>query len=323
MSFFDLGNSSFIDSANQFLDPIDLFGARAKQSADEQMEAGEEASDAMLTANESNIEFQKWLFDEQTALQEPWLKAGQEAITRIESTPDFSFTPEDFSNFLDPSYDFRLEQGVKAMDSSASARGNLFSGAQAKQLQEYGQDMASQEYSNAFSRMQTANTNAYNQAKSTYDTNLNTDKAMAGVGQNSAGSIQNAGQAMGSAVGSSITEQGNILAQQQIQNANISAQAQAQQTSNTSNAVGSAIGIASLFSDERLKDNLVFIEEDNGHKVYSWNWNKEAIALGITSKEKGVIAQEVMIYMPEAISKQGNYYQVDYSQLGLKDENYV
>ena len=52
----------------------------------------------------------------------------------------------------DPSYQWRLDQGQKAVERSAAARGLLQSGNAAIELQQYGQGMASQEYSAQFNR---------------------------------------------------------------------------------------------------------------------------------------------------------------------------
>ena len=52
----------------------------------------------------------------------------------------------------DPGYQFRLDQGVKAIDQSAAAKGTLRSGGTLKDIMGYGQDLASQEYGNAFNR---------------------------------------------------------------------------------------------------------------------------------------------------------------------------
>ena len=60
------------------------------------------------------------------------------------------FTMADFQK--DPGYDFRFKEGLKAVDANAAARGGLISGAALKASQRYGQDMASQEYTNAFNR---------------------------------------------------------------------------------------------------------------------------------------------------------------------------
>ena len=47
-----------------------------------------------------------------------------------------------------PGYQFRLQQGVNALDRSAAARGMVLSGAQGKALTDYGQGVASNEYGN-------------------------------------------------------------------------------------------------------------------------------------------------------------------------------
>ena len=52
-----------------------------------------------------------------------------------------------------PGYTFRLSEGLKALERSASARGRLMSGETMKGLQEYGQGMASQEYGDYYNRL--------------------------------------------------------------------------------------------------------------------------------------------------------------------------
>jgi hypothetical protein len=66
------------------------------------------------------------------------------------------FTPEAFAANQDPGYGFRMKEGLKAVDAQAAARGGLISGAALKASQRFGQDMASQEYQNAFNRYQTS-----------------------------------------------------------------------------------------------------------------------------------------------------------------------
>lgn len=73
----------------------------------------------------------------------------------------------------DPGYQFRLDQGLKGVENSASARGGVFSGAAGKALENYGQDYASGEYGNAFNRYQTTRANALQ----TYNTNIGTQQA--------------------------------------------------------------------------------------------------------------------------------------------------
>lgn len=72
-------------------------------------------------------------------------------------------------------------------------------------------------------------------------------------------------------------------------------------------------------SDERLKTNIKYVADVNGHRTYTWKWNKLANSLGVTGISSGVLAQEVKKYMPEAVSTHRNgYYQVNYRMLGLR-----
>jgi hypothetical protein len=54
----------------------------------------------------------------------------------------------------DPGYAFRMSEGLKGLDRSASARGGVLSGSALKNIQRFGQDLASQEFNNAFNRYQ-------------------------------------------------------------------------------------------------------------------------------------------------------------------------
>lgn len=53
----------------------------------------------------------------------------------------------------DPGYQFRLGEGMRALENSAAARGGLLSGGFGRAAIGYGQDMASQEYQNVFNRL--------------------------------------------------------------------------------------------------------------------------------------------------------------------------
>jgi hypothetical protein len=62
----------------------------------------------------------------------------------------FSFTADDLYN--DPSYQFRLKQGQDALSQNQVAGGLNLSGAAAKQMNDYTQNVASQEYAAAYKR---------------------------------------------------------------------------------------------------------------------------------------------------------------------------
>lgn len=64
--------------------------------------------------------------------------------------PQFDFNPADLTQ--DPSYQFRLEQGRKALEASAAAKGTLHTGGTLRDLIDYGQNYASQEFGNVWNR---------------------------------------------------------------------------------------------------------------------------------------------------------------------------
>jgi hypothetical protein len=109
----------------------------------------------------------------------------------------------------DPGYGFRLSEGQKALDRSAAARGGLISGGALKAAQRYGQDMGSQEYTNAFNRYQTER-----QAR------LGPLQSLAGVGQTSVNQLGQAGQNYASNVGNLMTGGAAAQAAGQVGSAN-------------------------------------------------------------------------------------------------------
>ena len=64
------------------------------------------------------------------------------------------FDPNSVNLAADPGVAYRLEQSQNALDTSAAGQGALFSGSQQKALQANAQNLASQEYNNAFTRAQ-------------------------------------------------------------------------------------------------------------------------------------------------------------------------
>lgn len=75
----------------------------------------------------------------------------------------YAFTPPSGQQVLndDPGYQFRVSEGMKALERSAAAKGTLISGGQFKAAQQYGQNLASQEYQNAYERARQRNEMGY------------------------------------------------------------------------------------------------------------------------------------------------------------------
>ena len=94
----------------------------------------------------------------------------------------------------DPGYGFRLQEGLKQLGHAAGARGGLISGQTLKGLQDYAQNSASNEYTNAFNRYQ-----AERQAR------LAPLQSLANVGQTTATQLGQAGAANAGAVGNYLT----------------------------------------------------------------------------------------------------------------------
>lgn len=154
--------------------------------------AGNAASTQADAANRAaDLQYKQW--QESVALQEPWRKAGEQALNKLIPLTDYQ--KFDMSKFqADPGYAFRLSEGQKALERSAAARGGLLSGATLKGIQRYGQEMGSQEYTNAFNRYQTERA-----------AQLQPLQSLAGVGQTTAQQLGQSGQAMASNVGEALT----------------------------------------------------------------------------------------------------------------------
>jgi hypothetical protein len=90
----------------------------------------------------------------------------------------------------DPGYGFRMSEGMKALERSAAARGGLLSGTTLKGAQRFGQDLASQEYQNAFNRYYTAR-----------NAQLNPLQGMLGQGQSSTNVLTGAAGEAGRGIG--------------------------------------------------------------------------------------------------------------------------
>ena len=82
-------------------------------------------------------------------------KKGNQAY-QVPNAPQFYAPPFVYPRgedvFEDPSYQFRLNEGMKALERSAAAKGTLRTGNTLQDLMRYGQDYASQEYDKATQR---------------------------------------------------------------------------------------------------------------------------------------------------------------------------
>jgi hypothetical protein len=118
----------------------------------------------------------------------------------------------------DPGYQFRLNEGEKALQNSAAAKGTLLNGATAAGINAYGQDYASNEYGNVYNRALGEYQQRYNIFQNDQTSKYNRLAALAGVGQTTASQLGSAGQNFANSGGSILMS--NAYGQgQQINNA--------------------------------------------------------------------------------------------------------
>lgn len=160
-----------------------LLGASAASSG-----ASAQANAANRAAELSNEQYQQTRQD-----LAPYRAAGVNALGKLEGMADY--TPFGMQQFQqDPGYAFRLSEGQKGLDRQAAARGGLISGGALKAAQRYGQDMGSQEYTNAFNRYQTER-----------NARLNPLQSLAGVGQTATNQLGQFGAQNAGAMGNYMT----------------------------------------------------------------------------------------------------------------------
>lgn len=192
-------------------------GITGKTSA----KAAEKAGNLQADSSKYAADLAQKQFEQTRQDQMPWLEAGRDALgdlsDRIGKNTQFDdrwggriedaytngrltggLDPNNFQT--DPSYQFRKQEGMDGIQSSAAAGGGLLSGAALKSLNNYNSNLASQEYGNAWQRDQAEKQNLMGvlsgnrsqdyQLFSNEDTRQYNQLAnMAGVGQQTAGSL--------------------------------------------------------------------------------------------------------------------------------------
>jgi hypothetical protein len=189
-------------------------GAKAAKSA-----AGKIADSTAYAAD-----IQKEMYEQGREDLAPYRELGYESLKDIGARKAFLTGQfEDYKDqYLDPSMAFRMKYGTQATERLGNVGGGAISGNTLRGLTEFGQGLASTEYSNAFNRFQTERGNIYN-----------TLANIAGMGQGAVNTGVQAGQA---------------TAQSQGQLAVGGAQAQAAGTIGAANAYSNALGNVSDFA---------------------------------------------------------------------------
>jgi hypothetical protein len=188
-----------------------LGGLASRSAAKTQAGAAQSAADAQLQASREANALQQRMYEEGVARQQPYYQAGVNALGQMQGMT--GAMPAAFTGQVDltrdPGYAFRLSEGMKALERSAAARGGLLSGGTGRALTRYGQDVASQEYGNAYNRALTE----YNAARARESEGYNRLAGLAGVGGTTAQQIGLAGQNMAGQYGQNLMAGGQAAAQ--------------------------------------------------------------------------------------------------------------
>lgn len=189
-------------------------GAKAAKSA-----AGRIADSTAYAAD-----IQKEMYEQGREDLGPYRELGYASLKDISGMKPFLTGQfEDYKDqYLDPSMAFRMKYGTQATERLSNVGGGALSGNTLRGLTDYGQNLASTEYTNAFNRFQTERGNIYN-----------TLANIAGMGQ---GAVNTGVQA------------GQVAAQNQGQLAVGGAQALASGTIGAANAYSNALGNVSDFA---------------------------------------------------------------------------
>jgi hypothetical protein len=190
-------------------------------------EASQLQSDAAVRAAEiqreiarATIAEQRRQFNRTEELQKPFYTAGVGALNQLVPLAS-NYTPFGMKQFeADPGYSFRMDEGMKALERSAAARGGLLSGSAMKGIQRFGQGLASDEYTNAFNRYQTERNAQLNPLQSLAGMGQTTSQQIGQAGQTMASNIGQANQAMGTNLGNIYTSTANNLANNTMSAAN-------------------------------------------------------------------------------------------------------
>jgi hypothetical protein len=192
------------------------------------------AADKQKKAAKKAAKTQKQTLAAQTKLVEPYVEAGKNAMVEYQKlAPYQDFGMPQFQ--ADPGYNFRMAEGIKALERSAAARGLLQSGGTLKGIQQYGQNLASSEYENAFSRYLTQR-----------EARMDPYRYLTGQGQAAAvGQAANVGTT-GAALAEIAAQRGNV---------------QAAQAAGTAGAIGNAFssigqGVGSYYANQPYMNYL-------------------------------------------------------------------
>ncbi len=147
----------------------------------------------------------------QEAELRPFIDVGQQSLSTLSAEVDDltrPFTRADFE--ADPGFQFRIEQGEKAINNALSQIGAVESGRAAKALVRFNQGEATAEFQNAFNRFRQTQGTRFNRLASLVDTGQRATEQVVGAKGTQVANAINTRRAVGSAVARSQSVIGDI-----------------------------------------------------------------------------------------------------------------
>jgi hypothetical protein len=178
-----------------------IAGGAAVLGSATQIISGNKAAKAQQQAAAQSVGEQRRQYDLTRADYAPWREAGSGALGMLTKAYGLNGQPADRSDFFtSPGYEFRRDEGIKAVERSAASRGLLRSGAAVKSVERFAEGNAGQEYGSWWDRL--AGIAGVGQAGVA---------GTAAAGANSANNISQAYQNAGNARASSFANTGSAI----------------------------------------------------------------------------------------------------------------
>jgi hypothetical protein len=285
-----------------------------------QSNSAKQASKAQTQAAQQGIDEQRRQLEASRQILSPYVGAGTEAIARLQPYAQAGVgslqQQQALLGLLGPEaqqqaiaqieqgggFQAQVRQGEEALLQRASATGGLRGGNIQAALAQFRPQMLQQAIEDQYGRL--GGLTALGQT---------TTQNIAQLGQASAAGQATAGLQTGANIANLFGQQGAARAGAQL--------AEGQAISNVANlpaqflgmqyGAGSANpGLGSMFSDQRLKKNVVRLgTRSDGLGVYGFEY------IWGGGRQIGLMAQEVAIIYPEAVGESGGYMTVDYGKV--------
>ncbi len=176
-----------------------------------QNKAAKDAANAQRDAANAGIAEQRRQFDLGREDMRPYREAGYSALGKLSDLIG-SYQPFDGKELAsDPGYQFGFNEGQRAVEQGAAARGGLFSGKTLRDLVQFGQDYGSTMFDRRMQMRLGEQGQRYNQLAGVAGTGQSAAMGGAQLGQQSAGTIADLLTQAGNARASGIVGQTNAI----------------------------------------------------------------------------------------------------------------